>query len=69
MTIIMAGDLNCTKEALEEDMSIMYFDHLTEDRHTMAENKGNLFAISDGKVKVTSINRLATFRSGGDFWD
>ena len=45
----------------------MYFDHLTEDRHTMAENKGNLFAISDGKVKVTSINRLATFRSGSDF--
>ena len=38
----MAGDLNCNKQALKEEMAVMYFDELDEEREVAAAQLGNM---------------------------
>ena len=51
-SIIMAGDLNCTRKALKEEMGVMYFDDIEEDREMSAVQQGNMFAIADCEVEL-----------------
>ena len=51
-SIIMAGDLNCTRKALKEEMGVMYFDDIEEDREMSAAQQGNMFAIADCEVEL-----------------
>ena len=48
----MAGDLNCTRKALKEEMGVMYFDDIEEDREMSAVQQGNMFAIADCEVEL-----------------
>ena len=43
----MAGDLNCTSKALKEEMGVMHFDDIEEDREMLVVGQGNMFAIAD----------------------
>ena len=37
---IMCGDLNCTTEALKDEMGVMYFDEIEEDMEMSAAQRG-----------------------------
>ena len=51
-SIIMTGDLNVTRQALKEEMGVMYFDDIEEDREMSAVQQGNRFAIADCEVEL-----------------
>ena len=51
-SIIMTGDLNVTRQALKEEMGVMYFDDIEEDREMSAVQQGNMFAIADCEVEL-----------------
>ena len=46
-SIIMTGDLNVTRQALKEEMGVMHFDDIEEDREMLVVGQGNMFAIAD----------------------
>ena len=58
-SIIMAGDLNTTKQALMEEMSTMHIDESEEERELQAAQKGNMFVIGDCVVDLfTGLPRI-----------
>ena len=44
--------MNCTRKALKEEMGVMYFDDIEEDREMSAVQQGNMFAIADCEVEL-----------------